>query len=288
MDGRRRQSKWQRAQTPDRLILQPRDKDIICAVYEYRYLSRDQIQRLVSFHCVTKANIRLRKLYDCHFLSRLFLPTSLGSSKAIYFLGNKGIDIVTEILGIDPLIVRKEQKQASQVKDLFLNHHINLNEVRIAFTKAIQEHPTMKLERWIDDHHCLQEYDRHGSGQRVKRAFRPDGYFRFWHKERLYSYFVELDMATMSHQRFQAKVKEYVEFARSGHYQKIFRVQYFRVLVIAPSVQRMINLKKTVEAVTDKIFWFTTLKKITSDDSFGPIWLRAGHTGLDLLIEIKS
>jgi hypothetical protein len=288
MAGRRRQSKWKRTRKPDRLILQPRDMDIICAVYEYRYLSRDQIQRLVSFNCVTKANIRLRKLYDSHYLSRLFLPTTRGSSKAIYFLSKKGVDIVTEILGIDPLIVKKEQKQSSQVKSLFLNHHLNLNEVRIAFSKAIQEHPDMKLERWIDDHHCLQEYDRYCSGQKVKRFFRPDGYFRFWYKERLYSYFVELDQATMSHQRFKIKVKEYEEFARSGRYQKIFGVSYFRVLVIVPSVQRMLNLKKTIEALTNKIFWVTTLKKITSDDSFGPIWFRAGHDGLHPLMEIGS
>ena len=99
---------------------------------------------------------------------------------------------------------------------------------------------------------------------------------------------MELDLATMSHQRFQAKVKEYVEFARSGHYQKTFGVQYFRVLVIAPSAQRMLNLKKTVETVTGKIFWFTTLKKVTNYDSFGPVWLRAGHAGVHPLMEIES
>lgn len=285
MAGNRRQSKWQRAQTPNRLILQSRDKDIICAVYEHRYLLRDQIQRLVDFHCVSKANIRLRKLYDSHFLSRLFLPTSRGSSKAVYYLGEKGVSIVAEILGADPVIVRRELKQSSRIKDLFLNHHLNLNEVRIAFTKAIQEHPEMRLERWIDDHHCMQEYAGTGTGQRSKGIFRPDGYFRFWYKGKLYSHFVELDLATMSHRRFQSKVKEYVEYARSGQYQKAFGVQYFRVLVIAPSVQRMLNLKKTVESHTDRIFWFTTLKKLTGNDCFGPVWLRAGHDGVHSLIE---
>ena len=283
-----RQSKWNRAKDPEQIVVQPRDKKIISAIYDYRYLSRYQIQTLFDFNCVTKVNIRLRKLYDHHYISRIFLPTTRGSSKAIYLLGSKGINIITEILGIDPLTVKKSQRESAQVKDLFLNHNLNLNEFRIAFTKAIQAHPDMKLERWINDHDCLQEYHFNYSGQKTKKTFRPDGYFRLWYKKKIYSFFIELDQSTMSQQRFKAKVKDYLEFARSGYYQKIFGVQYFRVLIIAPCIQRVMNLKKTVEDVTDNIFWFTTLNKVTSNGGFGPIWLRAGHDGLHPLIEIES
>jgi hypothetical protein len=122
-------------------------------------------------------------------------------------------------------------------------------------------------------------------GRTTKRVIRPDSYFRFWYGNRLFSYFIELDKATMSHQRFQAKVKAYLEFASSGSYQKVFGVKYFRVLVILPSVERMTNLKRAVERLTDKIFWFTTLDKLKEQGGFGPIWLRAGHDGLYPLIE---
>jgi hypothetical protein len=282
-----RQSKWERDKTPCNLVIQRRDEDIICALYDYRYLSREQIQKLFQFTCTSKANIRLRRLYDHAYLSRSFLPTSRGSSKAIYFIGTKGIQIISERLGIDPMEVKRDMKTFSRVKDLFLDHQLALNEVRISFVQAISSDPYMRLDRWISDHDCAQKYYNSNPGGEAKNVIRPDSYFRFWNKNRLFSYFVELDRATMSHKRFRAKVKAYLEFAQSGSYQKIFGVKYFRVLVIAPSEQRMSNLIKTVEEVTDKIFWFTSVDSVIKDGGFGPIWYRAGHDGLHPLIGIE-
>ena len=280
-----RQTKWKRTQSPGRVVLQKRDKDIISALYEYRFLSREQIQKLFDFHCTTKANLRLRKLYDHNYLSRSFIPTSRGSSKAIYSLGKNGIDIVTERLGTDPVIVRNSQKENTGLKELFLNHQLNLNEIRIAISKAIDEQPDMKLERWVSDHHCKQEYPLKSPGPKRIKAFRPDSYFRFWYRKQLYSYFIELDQSTMSHSRFLAKTNDYLEYARSGYYQRNHGVKYFKVLVVALSVPRVINLKKTVEKQTNKIFWFTTLKKLINDGVFGPVWLRCGHNDIFPLIE---
>lgn len=283
-----RKSKWQRVKNPQRLIIQERDKDIIMAVYDYRFLTREQIQRLFDFNCVSKANLRLRKLYDHNYLSRTFTPSSRGSLKAIYFLGGEGLKIITERLGRDPLEVKNNQKKVSRLKSLFLHHNLNLNEIRISFTKAIEKHPLMRIELWINDRDSLLEYYLSNAGVKTKRIFRPDGYFRFSYKDKLYSFFVELDQSTESHKKFKDKVKSYLDFARSGYYQKIFGVRYFRCLIIAPTAQRLANLKKTVEEVTDKVFWFTTLDKITGNDVLSPIWLRTGHNGLHSLIEAKS
>jgi len=280
-----RTSKRERSKNPSRIILQQRDKDIVSALYEYRFLSREQIQRLFDFNCTTKANLRLRKLYDHYYVSRYFIPTSRGSSKAIYSLGKKAIDIVTECLGVDPQGVRSAQKEISEFKELFLNHQLNLNDIRITFSKSITDHPDMRLERWIADHQCKQEYTVTSPGPKKNKTFRPDGYFMFWHRKQLYSYFIELDQSTMSHRRFLAKTSDYLEYARSGAYQRNFGVKYFRVLVVTLSAQRLLNLKKSVEMQTKKIFWFSTLTKLLNDGVFGPAWLRGGHKGIHRLIE---
>jgi len=75
---------------PSPLILQPRDREMIVSTYQFGFLSRDQIQRLFGLGSVGRANIRLRKLFDHGYLSRQFLPTNGGSSKALYFLGPQG------------------------------------------------------------------------------------------------------------------------------------------------------------------------------------------------------
>jgi hypothetical protein len=274
-----RASKWERTKKPGRLILQPRDREIIVAVYTFRFLMREQIQRLFGLNCTRRVNIRLRKLYDHHYLSRFFLPTVRGSGKAVYHLGPKGVTVIAEELGLDPGLVKKKVKGISQLKELFLTHALQLNEVRIAFTHAIENFSGMSLERWINDNDCEQEYKVTSRGKEVVKRFRPDGYCRFWYQEKLFSFFLELDRSTMTLGRFKRKVSTYLEFDRVGYYQERFGVKYFRVLVITQTEERLLNLKRSVETVTDKIFWFTTIDRIATEKVFAPIWKRAGRHG---------
>jgi hypothetical protein len=55
--------------------------------------------------------------------------------------------------------------------------------------------------------------------------------------------------------------------------------------VITKTQERLFNLKKTVEAVTDKIFWFTTFEQVAPNTVFDPIWQRAGKQEYFPLIE---
>ena len=97
------------------IILQPRDVKIILAVYDFRFLTRLQIQKLFfgssspfndgksSGSGMSQACIRLRKLFDHGYLDRRFFPrytygevdfrsiTSkiYGSSPAVYCLYKK-------------------------------------------------------------------------------------------------------------------------------------------------------------------------------------------------------
>jgi len=86
--------------------------------------------------------------------------------------------------------------------------------------------------------------------------------------------------------RFEGKVYSYLDFSGLGYYQKRFGVQYFRVLVITKTQKRLNNLKKTVETKTNKLFWFTTIDKVASEDAFGSIWQRAGRQNYYKLINM--
>lgn len=273
----KRQSRFERSKNPSPIILQPRDREIMVYVHEFKYLTREQIQRLFDFNCVTRANVRLRKLYDHSYLSRHFLPTIRGSSKAVYFLGPKGMEVVSEDLGVD---ISKPKINRKGFKDLFLNHQLALNDVRIAITLAIKENTQMSLDCWLNEDACLQECGR------SKRLIRPDAYFRFLNNGRIYSFFLEVDRSTMSHSRFRSRTQSYLEYAQSGYYQARYGVKYFRVLVVTVTLERLFNLKGLIEGLTDKIFWFTTMEQICSKNIFQSIWYRAGHNGLYNLIEV--
>jgi len=282
-----RKSRFQRAKNPDTLILQPRDQDIIASVYEFSFLTRDQIQRLFDFNCTTRANIRLRKLFDHGYLLRRFLPTTRGSSKAIYLLGPKGIALVSEKCGIDSLEIKRRQKQNLQRKELFFEHDLLVNEVRIAFYQAMENYNSLKLDKWIGSIDCLHEYQIFNPklNREFRKVFRPDGYFRYYYNGRLFGCFLEIDRSTMSNSRFQLKVKTYLEYARSGLYSQRYGLKFFRVLVVVKTKERLLNLKSTTEKLTDKIFWFTTIDNLTPDKIFGPIWERLGRGEAFCLLE---
>jgi hypothetical protein len=264
------------------IMLQARDELIMAFVAEFRLLSRPQLQSLLDFPCTTRINVRLKKLYDHGYLSRRFLPTIIGKPQALYFLGPKGIINVVENAGLDPLSLEKDRRHIQDHKDLFLNHQLFLNEMRIAITLAITEHPQMFLERWIKERDCFIEFSM---PQGALTALRPDGCLLLSYQARLYSFFIEVDCSTMSNGRLRAKAKAYLNYARSGRSLRDFGFQYFRVLIITKTRERLLNLKRTIEKLTDRLFYFAVRDEICQGAVLDQIWHRAGRTGLFYLLE---
>jgi hypothetical protein len=75
---------------------------------------------------------------------------------------------------------------------------------------------------------------------------------------------------------WQDKVRNYLQLALSGEFERRFGQFRFRVLVVANSERRMRTIRKTVSTMTEKIFWFSNLELIQGAGFFQPIWLRAG------------
>jgi hypothetical protein len=274
-----RLSRWVRNDIPGNMVLQARDRKILTGVYSHRIMTREQIQSVFNLNCIRKANSRLRKLYDHHYLSRKFLPTIKGTPKAVYFLGPNGFAVVAEDLGIDLLEIKRKVKEISRLKELFLNHALQIIEAKIAFSNNFQNHPGLRLQAWINEDELQQEYTVVSQGKNMVRRFRPDGYFRVLNQEKIQGFFVELDRSTMSHAKFKDKVQTYLEFSQLGLYRERFGMKSFRVLVITLTEERLLNLKKLVESATDNFFWFTSLNQIESSNILDPIWMRAGFEG---------
>ncbi len=261
------------------LVLQPRDEMIMALVSEFRFLSREQLQRLLDFPCTTRINIRLKKLFDHGYLSRFPLPTVAGKPKTIYYLGPQGVLVLAEKLGLDSRALEKERKQLNRTA-FFLNHQFFLNEVRIAFSLAIKDQPQTALDRWLKD--CLMMFS---NSQRKKTILRPDSCLCLTYQGRLYSFFVEADCSTMTTGRLKAKATTYLDYARSGRCLQDFGFQFFRVLIITKGQARLTSLKTTIEELTDRLFYFSTRDQVCQDPVLGRIWQRTGQQGMFSLLE---
>jgi hypothetical protein len=275
---RKRLSRYQRADSPPPLVLQERDRQILAAVGQHRFLSREQIERLF-FGTTTRANFRLQKLYQHKFLNRLHLPTVRGSSQAIYCLDRNGVEVAAEALGVPPATIPWKYKNRD-VGALFLKHLLGVNDVRIAFEVAARENSGHELLLWLPEQDAKNGYGWH-SGSKV---LAPDAYGRYGFGDRVISFFVELDRATMTNKRWQEKVDRYLEYSASGRYEERFGMKLFRVLVVTTTPQRRSNLLSVTAERTDKMFWFTTLESIRDRGVLGAGWSRSGSIGLQLLL----
>lgn len=264
------------------MVLQPRDELMLAFIAEFRLLSREQLQLLLDFSCITRINIRLKKLYDHSYLSRIFLPSAAVTRKPLYFLGPKGITIVSQYSSTDSLFLERERKHLRDRKELFLDHQLFLNDVRIAFALAVKNTPQMTLERWIKEKEIYIEFSNE---QRTLTVLKPDGCICLTHQGKIYNFFVEVDCSTMTNKRLKAKAKNYLDYARSGRSRQDFGFQFFRVLIITKTEKRLLNLKSTIEELTNRIFYFAVRDDVCQSHILDRIWRRAGQQGFFFLLE---
>ena len=289
---KKRRSRTKRPRNPQPIALTHRDKEILVRIWQDRMLYTSQIER-IFFPSPQAANVRLRRLWKNGYVERYFLPTLIfhGSSEALYMLDRKGADIVSVGMGIERAKVLQgmrylKWKTGTSSFLLTLDHTLATAEFRIAFEEAVIEHPEMRYGGWIPERLCQEEYRHWNKAEgKIKGKFRPDGFSQYEYQGRLFSFFVEVDLATMSNKAFASKVQRYLDYSKSGRYQGRFGTRFFRVLVATVGSERLKNLKQTTEKLTDNIFWFTTLDKVCKDRFFGKVWHRAGKDGLHSLLD---
>ena len=272
MSGR---SPFQRAKNP--MVLQERDKKIIASCFDYRFLTQDQVRVLLDFGCQVRASVRLRKLFDNGYLSRRFLANLEGRAKILYFPGPKGVEIISEKSGLDPLKIKQKRKQLLEIKNASLPHYLSINKFRLAFSLASKNNPLISLKSWKTEKEIPLSLE--------EREFYPDAYFVYGFRGKLYSIFLEVDCSTESNKRFHGKVENYLKYGFDGYYQKQFGFQFFRVLVVCQSTARLKNLKKLVEQKTDKMFWLALQEDISSEKILAKIWHRPAKDSVFSLLE---
>jgi len=277
-----------RVENPPRIQLTERDVQVILAVYDYRALQRDQIERLF-FPSKNTANDRLSRLYQHRFLERRWLKIAYGEGmgQAIYLLAERGADVVAEQLGIDRGAVDWKEGR-NKVGSPFLEHALMVNDVRIAFNLAAQQ-AGYTIDKWIkeDELKAAKEYVylTTASGARRKVAVIPDAYFVLNLGDKRAHFFLEVDRATEANKRWGFKVQAYKAYTESGRYTERYGTRSLRVLTVTTGEKRLVNLKRaTEEAGGGQMFWFSTFEEAKPDKILRtPIWrvaTRDDHLGL--------
>ena len=224
-----------------------------------RIIDREQAKRVAGFGSTTQVNARLLLLTRAGLLRRFFLGTKSGGLKAIYSLSKAGAALVQV-----PLRGPKRRNGELVVADFFAAHQLAINEIYCELKyRPIPIHGTA-FGKWISFH------------EPVDRAVRliPDGYFEARTPEKVMCAFLEVDLGNESLSVWRKKVESYIQFAVSGSFEKQFGQPQFRVLVVTNTERRMQSLQVATRALTDKIFWFSTLDSIAHTGFWSSVWVR--------------
>lgn len=268
------------------LVLTDRDKAIILAVYQNRFLRRDQIQRLFFPETsVVACNMRLKKLYEHRFLDRLFKPVAVGSAQAVYALDKRGADILAATLQIDHSKVNWKRDH-NRVEFLFLEHTLAVSEFKVGLDLALRTASDLDILFYKRAERSLQARVDDPRRRRKYLVVAPDAFFGLSSSAGKHYLFLEMDLGTETLSRFQEKIIAYKQFWKSGDYTERFGFRHFRVLTVTESDRRLANLiDTTAKAGGRNMFLFAAAPALEQSAPLGRVWRSPTNPSPTTLLE---
>jgi hypothetical protein len=241
------------------IVVQARDRHLLRELAIARLADGLQARVIAGFGSVSRTNRRLLKLVRAGLLRRFFLGTIAGGAKAVYSLSEKG----ARLAEVPYRGLRRNNNQVL-VADFFVAHQLVVTELYCALKYGEAPLTSVKFRRWV----AFQEP--------LSPALRliPDGYLEFQTLLEPVASFLEVDLGHERLKVWEQKIRNYIDLALSGTFERQFGVKRFRTLVVAHSSARALSIRKVAASVTDKIFWFSNLGDIRSHGVFGSIWMR--------------
>src|SRR5664280_308848 len=241
-----------------RLLVQPRDRELLKQISICRIVDREQVKHLGHFGSTTRANVRLLKLTRAGLLRRYF-SGSAGGPRALYTLTTKGA-----VVGNAPETSVARSPGQLLIGDVFVEHQLALNSVYIAIFRSLPAEAA--VQGWRTFRLPLSS----------AVALTPDGYFEIVSNGLVRPMFLEVDLGTETLSIWKKKIELYLKLATAGEFQNSFGHDHFSVLVVTTSNRRIQSLRNLVSRYTQKVFWFSNIKIIQSEGFWAPVWLRPG------------
>ena len=280
----KRLPRFRRSASPPPICLTPRDLQILEWIHRCRFLTREQIQRLLfTPGAESSCKRRLTLLFHNSYVGRLFLPlrNAYGASRAVYYLHRAGVRLLAHTRRLEAGLTERPWREGER-EEVFLSHTLDINEVRIAFTLACRQRG-LKLE-WLDER-TLRRLDvrQRLRGPVTAAVILPDAYFTIGEGDAVDGFALEVDRGTVPERRMRARMTAYGEWAASGTYRRRLPAASLRVLFAITSWdrdgQRLAHLKRWCEEEGGRsLFWFVDGRHLAAADVLvDPVWLVAGR-----------
>lgn len=239
-------------------MLQARDRRLLEELAVMRVIDREQTKIVGGFGSTTRANVRLLALTRAGLLRRFFLGSGAGGRKALYSMSAQGAKLIGS-----PMRGPRRRRDEILIADFFIEHQLTVNEIYCAL-KFGPLPAGVAFRRWIAFFAPLSDTAR----------FVPDGYVELSTPSGVLTAFLEVDLGHESLSVWKQKVRNYLDFALSGRYEREFGETKFRVLVVVNSERRLHSIREATGKQTGKLFWFADLLALRASGPFAAVWRR--------------
>lgn len=267
----------------DKIILQPRDLEIVRLVQDYRFLDTELIFRLTLGHSPgislkskrpeQMIQRRLCKLHRNGYLHpirlfRVLSPDSRSSrvyaERTVYGLGQTGAEVLAEAYGMDAAGDGGLRKKISGAGEPFIRHALMVSRIRAALTLAMKGGSRAEFLFWKQGDEIRDKFQS-GSpdGGISSRTIGPDGLFGLRDGGGSCYYYVEADRGTMTRKRYLAKLRNYWAYWKAKKHTRRHGISDFRVLTVTTTRRRRDGLREVARQADDKkkgsaMFWFAS------------------------------
>lgn len=227
-----------------------RDRQLLSAVQQYRYLMTGQIQRLLFTDAANPsaglraASRNLKKLSELGLigsLSRRIGGVRAGSGSFIWYITHAG-ERLLRLHDSRAFPTRRHYEPSPY----FLAHTLAVAEIAIKFTEICREHEPEITALQLEPE-CWRAYSSAG----VSLSLKPDLYAATTTEEYEDHYFIEIDLDTESPAKIIEKCQKYHAYYRSGLEQE--ESEMFPLTVwIVPSDSRKEKLIRHLKEAFDK------------------------------------
>lgn len=272
-----------RAERPPPMQLTDRDISVLRLVAEFRYATREQVEKLLFSPTTTSyCKRRLSLLYHHAYLNRRFLPLrdAFGAARAYYTLDSRGANVLSHAFEL----TRREldwRPRDGRREPLYMEHTLRINDARVAIVLAARAGQTQL--RWLDERELKRRAPQHRVPDPLQPGANitiiPDGYFTLAER---WSFALELDRGTVEETPFKRKVRGYGEWKLTGLYRQALGTHSLRVLFVVADARRdpdrLNRIRRwTEDANGGTMFWFAHLDSLSPSSLLSAAcWLVAG------------
>jgi hypothetical protein len=272
-------------------VLTQRESEVVRLLGNYRYLSRDQIERFVLSEIKSSSMNTTSWRVLSSLAQRNLIEQSRrgvggpggGSTRLGYFLTARGHRLARSLDRNLPA------RRLPASGTFLMRHALVCADVSLAFRRAAAANQGHAVLQWEPD---WQAALRLGPSSVV-----PDAHLVYATPEHELEAFVEIDLGTEGTRFYGRKVTRYLELFRSGVWRGRFPV-WPAVLTVTESVSRAEALQRAIDVVVraqlDREvvrarteFSFTALPRLLADP-LGKIWKVAGHSGEHELLPLVA